>query len=153
MISKYPIVSLPISILALIGVHSSGVPIQSVPEEQESWQIQRISTDLLSRYASPEDSLRRKAAEFLLAGLPLQWHYDTQVLEETGAKRKVMDAEIIDADYLAENIEYAFRAWALPGPTTAIFRTTAPWWRKSTPPRRTCCWCASARRSRRSGCM
>ena len=57
---------------------------------------------------------RRGGAEFLLEGLPLQWHYDVSRLEATGAKVKVMDSEVVDADYLAENIEYAFRAWELP---------------------------------------
>ena len=76
--------------------------------------LDEINTDLLSRYQAPADSMRRKAAEYLLDGLPQQWHYDTQLLEETGTKKKVMDAEVIDADYLAENIEYAFRAWELP---------------------------------------
>ena len=57
---------------------------------------------------------RRGGAEFLLEGLPLQWHYDVDKLEETGAKVRVMDSEVVDADYLAENIEYAFKAWELP---------------------------------------
>jgi len=76
--------------------------------------LDEINTDLLSRYQAPADSMRRKAAEYLLDGLPRQWHYDTDILEETGVKKKVMDVEVIDADYLAENIEYAFRAWELP---------------------------------------
>lgn len=75
---------------------------------------QEITNELLSCYSAPEDSLKRKAAEYLLIGLPQQWHYDPQLLEETGMKIKVMDVEVIDADYLAENIEYAFRAWELP---------------------------------------
>ncbi len=73
-----------------------------------------IDDELMMRYLAPEDSLRRRAAEYLLEGLPLQWHYDVSKLEETGAKVKVMDCEVIDADYLAENIEYAFKAWELP---------------------------------------
>jgi len=86
---------------------------QSV-ETQEDRLEQEISSELLSRYAMPEDSLKRRAAEYLLAGLPFQWHYDTRILEESEVKRKVMDAKVVDADYLAENIEYAFKAWALP---------------------------------------
>lgn len=87
------------------------------PSEDEIWLIKRtslISNELLRSYINPEDSLRRRAAEYLLVSLPQQWHYDPQLLEETGMKRKVMDVEVIDAEYLAENIEYAFQAWALP---------------------------------------
>ena len=75
---------------------------------------QENTNELLSYYSAPQDSLKRKAAEYLLAGLPRQWHYDSHLLEETGMKKKVMDVEVIDADYLVENIEYAFRAWELP---------------------------------------
>ena len=81
---------------------------------QEAKAADDVSVALLSRYAEPEDSLRRRAAEYLLEGLPLQWHYDVTRLEETGAKVRVMDSEVVDADYLAENIEYAFMAWELP---------------------------------------
>lgn len=77
-------------------------------------RIISISEELLSHYTAPEDSLKRKAAQYLLEGLPRQWHFDTRVLEEKGDRVKVMDVDVIDADYLAENIEYAFRAWELP---------------------------------------
>ncbi|MBR3743578.1 MAG: hypothetical protein IKN31_00530 [Bacteroidales bacterium] len=77
-------------------------------------RIQEIEFSLLSRYSFPKDKWKLEAAKYLLTGLPQQWHYDPSVLEETGVKIKVMDAEVIDADYLAENIEYAFRAWELP---------------------------------------
>lgn len=76
--------------------------------------IDSISSNLLSRYQSPADSLKRKAAEYLISGLPAQWHYATKPLETSGNKIKVMDTDVIDADYLAENIEYAFKAWSLP---------------------------------------
>ncbi len=107
-------IATPLIILSILGVQLTGIPYRVVSEDPVSWRVRELSADLLARYSTPADSLRRKAAEFLLAGLPQQWHYDTHVLEEAGAKRKVMDAEVIDADYLAENIEYAFRAWALP---------------------------------------
>ena len=81
---------------------------------QEAKAADDVPVALLSRYTAPEDSLRRRAAEYLLEGLPLQWHYDVDKLEETGAKVRVMDSEVVDADYLAENIEYAFMAWELP---------------------------------------
>ena len=81
---------------------------------QETLQVQEIAAGLMSRYTAPADSLKRKAAEYLLEGLLQQWHYDPRLLEETGVNKKVMDVEVIDADYLAENIEYAFRAWELP---------------------------------------
>ena len=95
------------------GVESGMVPMthEKSPEVET---LHGIGSDLLSLYQDSADSLKREAAEYLLAGLPQQWHYDTQILEETGAKKKVMDVEVIDADYLAENIEYAFRAWELP---------------------------------------
>ena len=95
------------------GVESRMVPMthEKSPEVET---FHGIESDLLSLYQDSADSLKREAAEYLLAGLPQQWHYDTQILEETGAKKKVMDVEVIDADYLAENIEYAFRAWELP---------------------------------------
>lgn len=76
--------------------------------------IDSISSDLLSRYQSPAVSLKRKAAEYLISGLPAQWHYATKPLETSGNKIKVMDTDVIDADYLAENIEYAFKSWSLP---------------------------------------
>ncbi len=81
---------------------------------EKKQKIQQISTELLTRYTAPEDSLKRMAAEYLLAGLSLQWHYNTQVLEEFGRKELVSDVKEIDADYLAENIDYAFKAWELP---------------------------------------
>jgi len=95
------------------GVESCMVPMthEKSPEVET---LHGIESDLLSLYQDSADSLKRKAAEYLLAGLPRQWHYDTDILEETGVKKKVMDVEVIDADYLAENIEYAFRAWELP---------------------------------------
>lgn len=73
-----------------------------------------IARELLARFSAPDDSLRYRAAEYLLEGLPYQWHYDVKKLDETGIKVKVMDVEVLDAEYLAENIEYAFRAWELP---------------------------------------
>lgn len=82
--------------------------------KQETLRVREIAAELVLRYIAPVDSLKRKAAEYLLAGLPQQWHYDSHLLEETGMKNKVMDVEVINADYLAENIEYAFRAWDLP---------------------------------------
>jgi len=114
MISIRQMVLLPFIILVLIDGQSSGVPRKNVPEESNARQIEIITADLRSRYSSPADSLKRKAAEYLLDGLPQQWHYDVRLLEETGVRKKVMDTEVIDADFLAENIEYAFRAWALP---------------------------------------
>lgn len=69
---------------------------------------------LTQRYSSPEDSLKYKAACYLLEGLPRQWHYDVELFDRTGRKSKVRDMDVIDADYLAENIEYAFKAWELP---------------------------------------
>ena len=113
---KYRILAFFIISCLLLGC--TGVAPVSVPEEQaeapETKAFQRISSDLLSRYSAPGDSLKKKAAEYLLAGLPNQWHYDTQMLDEVGIRKRVMDVKVIDADYLAENIEYAFRAWALP---------------------------------------
>ena len=100
--------------LVLLGFQLSGTSRQVAPEEQRAQRAREISTDLLSRYDSPSDSLKRKAAEYLLAGLPAQWHYDTHILEAMDIKQMVMDVDVIDADYLAENIEYAFRAWELP---------------------------------------
>lgn len=73
-----------------------------------------IARELLARFSAPDDSLRYRAAEYLLEGLPYQWHYDVKKLDETDIKVKVMDVEVLDAEYLAENIEYAFRAWELP---------------------------------------
>ena len=73
-----------------------------------------VARELLARYTAPNDSLRYRAAEYLLEGLPFQWHYDVDKLEATGEKVKVMDTEVVDADFLAENIEYAFLAWELP---------------------------------------
>lgn len=84
-------------------------------------RMTEISEGLLGRYEAPADSLRRRAAEYLLDGLPLQWHYEPSALESAGTKRRVMDIEVIDADYLAENIEYAFRAWDLPWARTVPF--------------------------------
>lgn len=81
---------------------------------EKSFFSNALSSDLLSRYSAIEDSLKHKAAEYLLEGLPNQWHYDTERLEQTNEKIKRMDIEVIDADYLYENIEYAFRAWNLP---------------------------------------
>lgn len=69
---------------------------------------------LLEKYSAPKDSLKLRAAEFLLEGLPYQWHYDIALMEDKGVWKKVADAEVIDAEYLAENIEYAFMAWQLP---------------------------------------
>lgn len=69
---------------------------------QEAKAADDVSVALLSRYAAPEDSLRRRAAEFLLEGLPLQWHYDVTRLEETGAKVKVMDSEVVDGLYVKD---------------------------------------------------
>lgn len=71
-------------------------------------------SELTRRYSSPEDSLKYRAACYLLEGLPRQWHYDVELFDRTGGKNMVMDMDVIDADYLAENIEYAFMAWALP---------------------------------------
>lgn len=112
--NKHQVVSSPLIALALLGVQLSCTSHQAVPEEQSARRGREISAELLSRYDAPADSLKRKAAEYLLAGLPAQWHYDTRWLEEVGLKKKVMDMDVIDADYLAENIEYAFRAWELP---------------------------------------
>ena len=109
---KYRILAFFIISCLLLGC--TGVAPVSVPEEQaeapETKAFQRISSDLLSRYSAPGDSLKKKAAEYLLAGLPNQWHYDTQMLDEVGIRKRVMDVKVIDADYLAENIDYAFRA-------------------------------------------
>ena len=69
---------------------------------------------LMELYTAPEDSLKYKAACYLLEGLPRQWHYDVDIFDRTGRKEKVLDCQIIDVDYLAENIEYAFKAWELP---------------------------------------
>lgn len=71
-------------------------------------------SELTRRYSSPEDSLKYRAACYLLEGLPRQWHYDVELFDRTGGKNMVMDMDVIDADYLAENIEYAFMAWELP---------------------------------------
>ncbi len=102
-------------ILFFLGLQLSSIsPLESLNESRATRQITIISGELLSHYTTSKDSLKRKAAEYLLDGLPLQWHYNTCIIEDTGTKIKVMDAEVIDADYLAENIEYAFRAWALP---------------------------------------
>lgn len=100
--------AVPIVCLMLLAGVSGGA------EAREAEAAEELARELLAHYAAPGDSLRRRAAEFLLEGLPLQWHYDVSRLEATGAKVKVMDSEVVDADYLAENIEYAFRAWELP---------------------------------------
>ena len=90
----------------------SAPAVQAVSQGTDNFR--EISSNLLSRYTAPGDSLKKRAAEYLLAGLPLQWHYDVNQLEESGNKVKVLDLKVIDADYLAENIDYAFRAWSLP---------------------------------------
>ena len=69
---------------------------------------------LPERYSAPEDSLKRRAALYLLGSLPEQWHYDAEYFDSTGFRKKVMDYEVITPEYLAENIEYAFKAWELP---------------------------------------
>ena len=112
--NKHQVVPLSLIVVTLLSVQLSGASHQSASGEQNDWHVREISAELLSRYEAPADSLKRKAAEYLLAGLPEQWHYDTQWLERADMKKKVMDVDVIDADYLAENIEYAFRAWALP---------------------------------------
>ena len=71
---------------------------------------------LPERYSAPEDSLKRRAALYLLGSLPEQWHYDAEYFDSTGFRKKVMDYEVITPEYLAENIEYAFKAWELPRP-------------------------------------
>ena len=98
----------------LIIIILNDISISAFADSVSNQRIREIESSLLSRYSTPKDKWKLKAAEYLIEGLPQQWHYDTQLLEETGTKKKVMDAEVIDADYLAENIEYAFRAWALP---------------------------------------
>jgi len=98
----------------LIIIILNDISISAFADSVSNQRIREIESSLLSRYSSPKDKWKLKAAEYLIEGLPQQWHYDTQLLEETGTKKKVMDAEVIDADYLAENIEYAFRAWELP---------------------------------------
>ena len=98
----------------LIIIILNDISISAFADSVSNQRIREIESSLLSRYSSPKDKWKLKAAEYLIEGLPQQWHYDTQLLEETGTKKKVMDAEVIDADYLAENIEYAFRARELP---------------------------------------
>ncbi len=96
------------------GKEGAGVSSQAQPAKTESRRFLEISGNLLSRYASEADSLKRKAAEYLLAGLPEQWHYDVTQLEESTKLVRVSDMKVVDADYLAENIDYAFKAWELP---------------------------------------
>jgi hypothetical protein len=98
-----------LALFILLGASSEGPSETAAPT-----RIETVSAELLSRYTAPGDSLKRRAAEYLLAGLPAQWHYDVERLELMDQKKRVSDIEVIDADYLAENIDYAFRAWELP---------------------------------------
>ncbi len=91
---------------------SSGAGEQNQAEHQ--LQLPEEFSALMDLYASPEDSLKYRAAAYLLEGLPRQWHYDVDFFDMTGRRKRVPDCEVIDVDYLAENIEYAFKAWDLP---------------------------------------
>ena len=91
---------------------SSGAGEQEQAEHQ--LQLPEEFSELMDLYASPEDSLKYRAAAYLLEGLPRQWHYDVDFFDRTGRRKRVPDCEVIDVDYLAENIEYAFKAWDLP---------------------------------------
>ena len=95
-------------------VFSLAFIVPSQASGQDTKVFLELEKQLQERYSLPRDSLRLKAAMYLMAGLPNQWHYDPLVLETTGGRVRVMDINIIDAEYLAENIDYAFRAWELP---------------------------------------
>ena len=95
-------------------VFSLAFIVPSQASGQDTKVFLELEKQLQERYSLPRDSLRLKAAMYLMAGLPNQWNYDPLVLETTGGRVRVMDINIIDAEYLAENIDYAFRAWELP---------------------------------------
>lgn len=99
-------------LIAVCSVFICILPATAYCQKTDSYR--EIEKQLQERYSLPRDSLRLKAAKYLMAGLANQWHYDPKQLEQSGARVKVMDVDVIDADYLAENIEYAFKAWDLP---------------------------------------
>lgn len=78
-------------------------------------------------YLAPEDSLKKKAAMYLLEALPRQWHYDMSLYDSTGIQNRVWDIDVIDVDYLRENIEYAFKAWNLPWCRNLTFEEFCHW--------------------------
>ena len=75
--NKHQVVPLPLIVVTLLSVQLSGASHQSASGEQNNRHVREISAELLSRYEAPEDSLKRKAAEYLLAGLPEQWQLDS----------------------------------------------------------------------------
>ena len=101
-------------LVVFIFIFSLVFVVSATASGQDANAYREIEKQLMGRYSLPRDSLRLRAAKYLMAGLPNQWHYDPIQLEQSGARVKVMDIDVIDADYLAENIEYAFRAWDLP---------------------------------------
>ncbi|MDD4033473.1 MAG: hypothetical protein PHS48_09550, partial [Bacteroidales bacterium] len=96
---------------------------------------------VLEHYSKPEDSLKLRAANFLIRGLPDQFHYESATLDlyDSLARQQTqpsvswlqntldslrtfrgmsleihLDTGLISNEYLIENIEYAFKAWELP---------------------------------------
>jgi len=68
---------IPFFTLFLLSIQLSGTLPKDPLGIQETQREREISAELLSRYEAPADSLKRKAAEYLLAGLPEQWQLDS----------------------------------------------------------------------------
>lgn len=104
----------------------SSLSVENEQTEEQAALPEKFNA-LKELYVSEEDSLKYKAACYLLEGLPRQWHYDVELFDRTGRKDKVSDWLVIDVDYLAENIEYAFRAWELPWCRDLSFEDFCRW--------------------------